>query len=114
MRRPYGPEIDEEIRSFGSRLQAFARDFGVLVTGLGLILWMFAASVTNADMRSVPSNLIVLVLAAVLAGLSLFITWGDGGSRVRNSAKSLAVLLGFVVVFVALMIWAAHSSPGRT
>jgi hypothetical protein len=94
-------------------VRAFARDFGALVAGLGLVLRTAASLLTTLPTGSRRANLTIALVAAAGAALGLFLVWGDEGDRLRNAARSLLVLLAFVAALVMLLAWAASTpAPG--
>ena len=97
-----------------ARAFQFARDFLALVAGLQLLLWPIALWVLDIDAASPWAAVLVTATATCLALLGLFLTWGDGGSRIDNSAKSLFVLLLMIAAFVAALVWAKSTAGDGT
>jgi hypothetical protein len=90
-----------------------ARDFLVLVAALEVALVPVAGWGVHAGVAGWPAALLgSLAGAGVLALLGLFMTWGDGGSRVRNAARSLFVLIALVAGVIALLVWGASTAGG--
>ncbi len=94
----------------GSRL-ALARDHLTLTAGLALPLIPLWAWILDLDTTSVRAAAGLAASAATLAALGLFMTWGDEGNRLRNAAKTLAVLLALCLGVVLLLFWGASTAP---
>jgi uncharacterized oligopeptide transporter (OPT) family protein len=97
----------------GSRLGP-ARDFLTLTLGLALLLIPVCAWLLGLDTGSPRMAAGIAGCAATLAALGLFMTWGDGGSRLRNAARTLAVLLALCSGVVLLLLWGTSTAPAPT
>jgi hypothetical protein len=93
-------------------MRGLARDFLLLVAGLEVALLPIVMLVVHADIGWPDAMLVSLVGAAVLAAVGLSMTWGDRGSRVRNAARSLLVLIAFATGLIALLAWNASTAGG--
>jgi len=93
-------------------MRGIARDFSLLVAGLAVVLAPIVWWVVHADVGWPDAVLGSLAGAAVLAALGLFMTWGDDGSRLRNAARSLLVLIAFAGGLIALLVWNASTVGG--
>ena len=49
-------------------------------------------------------------IVIALVALGFFMTWGDEGNRLWNTAKTLSVLLVLAGGMIALLLWAASTS----
>ena len=101
------------VRLVWRRSFEFARDFLALQAGVQVLLWPVALWVLDMD-ASPRAAVLVTAVAACLALLGLFLTWGDGGSRLDNAVKSLFVLLLMVAAFVAVLVWAESTADEGT
>jgi hypothetical protein len=82
----------------------------MLSAGSAVAVAILAVWLADFDVRDARGDAAVADVATSLAALGLFLTWGDGGSRVRNAAKSLLALLALIAGAVALLLWNATTA----